>query len=141
LLVAAAAAAAGGASSQGGPSLLKQRLLGFIQAHYLPLALLAALLLGATCPSLGVAAAGLQIPMFTTFGIFVVQVRSAKQRLLTCQACSVVFQVVIAAAAGKLLKQTAAGGIAAVVMQGLQLRRKEAAVALSATGTPATVNC
>jgi hypothetical protein len=74
--VAAAAAAAGGASSQGGPSLFKQRLLGFIQAHYLPLALLAALLLGATCPSLGVAAAGLQIPMFTTFGIFVVQVGS-----------------------------------------------------------------
>jgi hypothetical protein len=75
--VAAAAAAAGGASSQDGPSLLKQRLLGLLQAHYLPLALLAALLLGATCPSLGVAAAGLQIPMFTTFGIFVVQVRNA----------------------------------------------------------------
>lgn len=90
LAVVAAAAAAGGAGSPDGRLPIKQQLLGFIQAHYLPLALLTALLLGATFPGLGVAAAGLQIPTFTTFGIFVVQ--------------------------------------------GLQLRRKEAAAALSARG-------
>jgi hypothetical protein len=61
-------------------------LLGFIQAHYLPLALLTALLLGATCPSLGVAAAGLQIPTFTTFGIFVVQVGMSRQLLAASSA-------------------------------------------------------
>jgi hypothetical protein len=83
LAVVAAAAAAGGAGSQGGANHIKQQLLGFIQAHYLPLALLTALLLGATCPSLGVAAAGLQIPTFTTFGIFVVQVGSRSCCLLS----------------------------------------------------------
>eukprot|EP00882_Tetradesmus_deserticola_P007536 GHRQ01007936.1.p1 GENE.GHRQ01007936.1~~GHRQ01007936.1.p1 ORF type:complete len:397 (+),score=77.04 GHRQ01007936.1:714-1904(+) len=90
LLVATASAAAGSAGSQGGPSALKLQLLALLQAHYLPLLLVTALLLGAVWPSLGVAAAKLQIPALTTFGIFVVQ--------------------------------------------GLQLRRKEAAAALSASG-------
>lgn len=45
-----------------------------LQAHFLPLALLSALLLGVTWPQLGLAAAQLQIPMLTTFGIFIIQV-------------------------------------------------------------------
>lgn len=85
LAVVAAAAAAGGAGSPDGRLPIKQQLLGFIQAHYLPLALLTALLLGATFPGLGVAAAGLQIPTFTTFGIFVVQVGSGSCCLMSAE--------------------------------------------------------
>lgn len=47
-----------------------------LQAHFLPLALLSALLLGVSCPQLGLAAANLQIPTLTTFGIFIIQVGS-----------------------------------------------------------------
>lgn len=49
------------------------------QSHYLPLALITALLLGVICPGPGVAAAQLKIPAITTFGIFVVQVRRDTQ--------------------------------------------------------------
>jgi hypothetical protein len=51
-------------------------LTGVLQAHFLPLALLSALLLGVSFPQLGMAAANLQIPAFTTFGIFIIQVGS-----------------------------------------------------------------
>eukprot|EP00878_Enallax_costatus_P028780 GHUV01031122.1.p1 GENE.GHUV01031122.1~~GHUV01031122.1.p1 ORF type:complete len:337 (+),score=111.54 GHUV01031122.1:130-1140(+) len=87
------AAARGGAGAEGSSSSPFDPVFGFLSAHYLPVALLTALLLGASFPSLGVAAAGLQIPAITTFGIFVVQ--------------------------------------------GLQLRRKEAAAALSSIGAVA----
>jgi hypothetical protein len=52
-------------------------LTGILQAHFLPLALLSALLLGVSFPQLGMAAANLQIPTLTTFGIFIVQVGAA----------------------------------------------------------------
>ena len=51
-----------------------------LQAHFLPLALLSALLLGVSWPSLGMAAADLQIPTITTFGIFIIQVKPAGTR-------------------------------------------------------------
>jgi hypothetical protein len=51
-----------------------------MQAHFLPLALLSALLLGVTVPQLGLAAANLQIPTFTTFGIFIIQVGGSQGR-------------------------------------------------------------
>lgn len=44
------------------------------QAHFLPLALLSALLLGVSFPQLGLAASNLQIPTLTTTGIFIIQV-------------------------------------------------------------------
>jgi hypothetical protein len=48
------------------------------QAHFLPLALLSALLLGVSFPQLGLAAADLQIPTLTTTGIFIIQVRGGR---------------------------------------------------------------
>jgi len=74
---AAGADAAGGLPAQNGPSLAAQLIQGLsqlLQAHFLPLALLSALLLGVTWPQLGLAAANLQIPLITTFGIFIIQV-------------------------------------------------------------------
>jgi hypothetical protein len=47
---------------------------GIISAHYLPIALLCALLLGAAWPAAGVAASALHIPAIVTFCIFVLQV-------------------------------------------------------------------
>lgn len=51
------------------------------QAHFLPLALLSALLLGVSFPQLGLAASDLQIPTLTTTGIFIIQVGGAEGRL------------------------------------------------------------
>lgn len=49
--------------------------LEFLEAQYLPIALLSALALGALHPTPGLAAANMQIPAIATFGIFLVQVR------------------------------------------------------------------
>lgn len=67
---------AGGAGSLPLPSLgsLLRPLAKFFEAQYLPVALVSALVLGATNPSLGLAAAGMQVPAVATFGIFLVQV-------------------------------------------------------------------
>lgn len=83
----AAAAGAGAAADQPGPPLaqrLAHSLSQLVQAHFLPLALLSALVLGASCPQLGLAAANLQIPTLTTFGIFIIQVRRRAVQLLHC---------------------------------------------------------
>lgn len=51
----------------------------FVQAQFLPLALSSALLLGCAAPKLGVAAANLNVPLVSTFGIFIVQGLSLKR--------------------------------------------------------------
>lgn len=79
------AGAAASSSGSGSSTSWTHPVLEFVRSHYLPLALISALLLGATFPSLGVAAAGLQIPALTTFGIFVVQVCSSGSSSQFCR--------------------------------------------------------
>lgn len=83
LVAIAASAAAGSGFNDGAYSLHKPdcgmaelwaAVKAFIEAQYLPIALLSALALGASYPSLGLAAAKMHIPAVATFGIFLVQV-------------------------------------------------------------------
>jgi hypothetical protein len=52
----------------------------FMESQYLPIALVSALLLGASYPAVGLEAAKLQVPAVATFGIFIVQGLQLRRR-------------------------------------------------------------
>lgn len=88
VVTSAAAAAAGGFADDhhhsgrlwSEPHSLARQLREFVAAQYLPIALMCALTLGATYPSLGQAAAKMHIPALATFGIFLVQGLQLKRK-------------------------------------------------------------
>lgn len=71
---------AGAPEQQPWPVTLASALGSFVQAQFLPLALMTALAVGYLYPEAGVAARGMNVPAISTTGIFIVQGLSLRRK-------------------------------------------------------------